>query len=96
MKLNHYVIGSISITLGILFNSFLRLLTQPLSTAPFLPLGVNTIVYNNREYNAELLYTNARGEGWLVCVAGVYKAEIVNDEIKIVKKLKPRLQSECP
>jgi len=96
MKLNHYVIGFTSVVLGVLFNSFLRLSTQSSLSVPFLPLGMSTVVYNNKEYNAELLYTNTQGEGWLICIAGVYKAEVVNNEIKIIQKLKSPIQSECP
>jgi len=96
MKLTQSVIAFASIVLGATFSYSVRALTQPLATIPFLPLGVNTVVYNNKEYKADLLYTNVQGEGWLVCVAGVYKAEIVNDKIKILEKLEHPLQLECP
>jgi len=96
MKLTQSVIGFASIVLGATFSYSVRALTQPLSTIPFLPLGVNTVIYNDKEYKADLLYTNVGGEGWLVCVAGVYKAEFGDNEVRILEKLESPVQTECP
>ena len=96
MKLTHSIIGFVSIVLGVTFSYSVRALTQPLSTIPFLPLGVSTVIYNNKEYKADLLYTNVGGEGWLVCVAGVYKAEFGDNEIHILEKLESPVKTECP
>ena len=96
MKFTHSVIGFASIALGVTFSYSVRALTQPLSTIPFLPLGINKVIYNDKEYKSDLLYTNVGGEGWLVCVAGVYKAEFGDNEIRILEKLESPVKTECP
>jgi len=70
MKFAHSVIGFASIVLGVTFSYSVRALTQPLSTIPFLPLDINKVIYNDKEYKSDLLYTNVGGEGWLASPPG--------------------------
>lgn len=94
MKLTNIGLAVASISSGFILSASTRVTSQ--NVIPFVPLGINNVYYQGTEYKSDLLYTNVDGKTWLICVAGVYKAEIVDEKIIITEKLTNPVSTECP